>query len=499
MKLDDLIYRDEYKSRSYVGNINIMKISTSAEEIDRETLFVVIKSIKFDVRQIINYVLNLKPAAILCDRDIEISSEDVPILTCENTRTILPYLYSRIYRIDYKKTRFIGITGTNGKTTSATMLEHILKALGKKTGFIGTGRICINGRKINGISYSMTTPDPKYLYSVIREMQNEECEYIVMEVSSHALFFDKVLPIRFDVAAFTNLSDEHLDFHKNTEDYYNAKLKLFSRCDIGIFNLDDEYAKRAYNTSDCKKIGFAIHSPADVYASDIVERGLLGTEYTFIDGKQKTRVALHIGGVYNVYNSLVALSAAESLGIETTVAAKALNSLEYIDGRLEIIRDRITVIIDYAHTEKAYENLLKFLNSTKISRQKLITVFGCGGDRDKTKRAKIASVCERFSDYVIVTTDNSRSESSLDIIRDILQGFSATDKRCVITSREAAIRKAILSANDGDIVAIVGKGHERYSIDRHGVVAFDERSIIKKALAQRGQDNEDSSGYSPHT
>ena len=184
MKLDDLIYRDEYKSHSYVGNINIMKISTSAEEIDRETLFVVIKSIKFDVRQIINYVLNLKPAAILCDDDIEISSEDVPILTCENTRTILPYLYSRIYRIDYKKTRFIGITGTNGKTTSATMLEHILKALGKKTGFIGTGRICINGRKINGISYSMTTPDPKYLYSVIREMQNEECEYIVMEVSS---------------------------------------------------------------------------------------------------------------------------------------------------------------------------------------------------------------------------------------------------------------------------------------------------------------------------
>jgi len=250
--------------------------------------------------------------------------------------------------------------------------------------------------------------------------------------------------------------------------------------------MDDPYSKRAYNDCKCEKRSIGVINPADATAREIVLKGLEGSEYIYRETKRLFKIQLSLGGAYNLYNSMVAICAALELGITPCVAKEALKSLQSIDGRLEIIRSDVTVIIDYAHTEEAFINVLKLLNSTKNNGQKLITVFGCGGERDREKRPKIARAAELLSELVIVTSDNSRKESVDEIIDDILAGFKRTDTRKIITSRKAAIEHAILTADTGDLIAIIGKGHEKYNIDKDGYHDFDERRIIHDALAKRG-------------
>lgn len=488
MKLSSLIFNDEYNSLYNANNIEIENVTTSLQNINSGTLFVFIKSIKFDITKIIQCVLALKPAAVLCEEDLPISEVGIPVLKCKNARRLLAYIYARFYEINFKKLHFVGITGTNGKTTTATMLSHILSHSGKKVGFIGTGKIIINGKLISDFDYSMTTPDPEYLYYAIKEMQLAECEYVIMEVSSHALYFDKTAPILFDIALFTNLSAEHLDFHKSIDEYFEAKMKLFSRTKFGIFNTDDEYSQKAYMQAKCKKSCIGILKDADAMAREVCLSGLSSSEYIYREKSRLFKVNLKLGGAFNVYNSMMATAAALSLGIEPEKIKDAFGTLDFIDGRLEIINDEITVIIDYAHTEEAFRNLLKLVYSNKNIEQKLITVFGCGGERDKTKRPKMAREAEKYSDLVIVTSDNSRQESEIEIIKNILSGFKSTEHRKVITSRKAAIEYAIAFADAGDTVAIIGKGHERYNLDKNGTHRFDERVIIKNALKKRKTD-----------
>ena len=488
MKLDRLILKGEHSSPCDISGIEIKNVTASQIKINSGTLFVFIKSIKFDVRKIINGVLALKPAAILCDEDFPVDDESIPIIKCKNTRKLLPYIYARFYGIDFDRMRFVGITGTNGKTTTATMLTRILSNAGKRVGFIGTGKITVNGKLVTDFDYSMTTPDPEYLYYVIKEMQDAGCEYVIMEVSSHALYFEKTAPILFEVAIFTNLSEEHLDFHKSKDEYFDAKMKLFSRAKLGIFNADDNYSKRAYMQAKCKKICIGILKDADAMAKEVVLSGLSSSEYIYREKSRLFKVNLNLGGAFNVYNSMMATAAALSLGISPNYIKETFEKLDLIDGRLEIIKDEITVIIDYAHTSEAFENLLKLLYSAKSFGQNIITVFGCGGERDKEKRPKMARVAEKYSDLVIVTGDNSREESEIQIIKDILSGFDSTENRKVIASRKAAIEHAIASADKGDIVAIIGKGHERYIIDKNGAHPFDERTVIKEALKKRKRD-----------
>ncbi len=489
MKLCELIFKDEYNSLSDITDIEIKNVTTSLNKINSNTLFIFLKSIKFDIRKIIKCVLELKPKAILCDEDLSIDEGNIPIIKCPNTRAILPYIYARFYKVDFSEFHFVGITGTNGKTTTATMLSHILSYSGKKVGFIGTGKIIINGEIITNFDYSMTTPDPEYLYFILSKMQAAKCEYVVMEVSSHALYFEKTAPIPFEVAVFTNLSCEHLDFHKTIDEYFEAKMKLFSAAKLGIFNADDEYSKKAYTMAKCKKISIGILNEANIMAREVKLSGLYSSEYICREDSRLFKVRLKLGGAFNVYNSMMATAAAINLGISPNHIKEALSHLEFIDGRLEIIKDEITVIIDYAHTEEAFEKILNFIYSNKNMGQKLITVFGCGGERDKSKRPAMARTAEKYSDLVIVTNDNSRAESEIEIIRNILSGFKKTEKRKVITSRKSAIEYAIASANAGDIVAIIGKGHERYSVDRNGIHYFDEREIIRNALKKRKNNN----------
>lgn len=489
MNLYEIIYSNEYKSDTVVKNLEIDNISTSSESIGAKTLFVVIKGINFDANKIIKYVISKSPAAIICNTDLDIESNDIPILKTDNTRSLLPFLYSRFYQIDYSKMKFAAVTGTNGKTTTATMLSHILSSSGRKVGFIGTGKIIIDGKQVNDSEYSMTTPDPSLLYSVIKDMEISGCDTIVMEVSSHALHFDKVLPIPFEIAIFTNLSPEHLDFHKNMDNYYKTKLKLFSQTKKGIFNTDDPYSRKAASEVFCEKNSIGIINSADSFARDVIQNGLSGSEYIFCEPNRLFKVKLCLGGAYNIYNSMLAIKAALELGIKPCDAKKAICNLKSIDGRLETVSKSPTVIIDYAHTEDALLNILKTAYSNKIIGQKITIVFGCGGNRDTQKRPKMAAIAEKYSDFVIVTTDNSRTESETKIIKDILKGFSCPKKHKVISSRKDAIEYAVINADESDIVIVIGKGHERYNIDKNGYHKFDEREIIKNAIDKRKGEN----------
>lgn len=485
MKLEELIYRDEFLSETDISDIEISNVSTNVDEINSATFFVVIRSIKFDINKIISKVVKRHPAAILCEDSIAICSTDIPVLRCKNSRKLLSFIYARFYEIDFTKTKFVAVTGTNGKTTTATMLSHILSSCEKKVGFIGTGKITSAGRLLSGDKYSMTTPDPQYLYEIIKAMQDDGCEFIVMEVSSHALHFDKTAPIPFEASLFTNLSPEHMDFHNSVEEYFNTKMKIFSQTKLGIFNMDDEYSRKAYDSVECKKTSVSLSGKADATATDIKRMGLMGTDFIYRDNGKDLSIRLSLGGDFNVYNAMMAIRASILLGAPKEKIESALSTLTDIDGRLEIIKDEITVIIDYAHTEKAFEKMLEFLFLSKKPEQKLIVVFGCGGERDKFKRPKMGMSAQKYADHAVITTDNPRGESENEIIEDILSGFTKTNKRTVIISRKSAIEHAIMTAENDDIVAVIGKGHERYCYDKNGIHHFDEREIIKQALAKR--------------
>lgn len=486
MHIHEILQGIEYKCDYILDKIDITDITTDKSKINSGTLFVLVKGIKFNTETIIDYIISQHPRAIVCDEDRDIRCE-IPIIKVKDARSALAFMCSNYYRIDYTATRFIGVTGTNGKTTTATMLYEIMKYAGYKSGFIGTGKIEIMGRPLTDKVYSMTTPDPELLYEYISKMQCDGCEVIVMEVSSHALALGKVAPIPFSHSVFTNLSAEHLDFHSDMENYYQSKLSLFRQSSTGIFNADDEYSARAMRecAGICQTACIGILWDADAMARDLIMYDLSGSSYIYREEGLIFKVKLTPPGYYNIYNSLLALKCAISFGIRPYIAKEAINAMDGIDGRLEVINDDITVIIDYAHTENAFENVLKTVNSARITRQKLITVFGCGGDRDRSKRPKMAAIAERMSDLVIVTQDNPRTENEASIIADILEGFSSVEKRKVITSRKNAITSAILNADDGDIVLVLGKGHERYNIDAKGYHDYDERRIIKDALAKR--------------
>ena len=331
--------------------------------------------------------------------------------------------------------------------------------------------------------YSMTTPDPSLLYTSLRKMQDAGCEYAVMEVSSHSLALNKTAPIKFEYAIFNNLSPEHMDFHKDMESYFESKLKLFQSAKRGLFNLDDSYSRRAYESVSCEKSSVGIIHDGDAYITDVSLLGLSGASFYYRQSRLIFGVKSPLLGSFNVYNSLIALRCVIDLGIKPCIAKRGLEEIKSVNGRMEIIRSDITVVIDYAHTPEAFNNCLKTLFKANNKRQKLICVFGCGGDRDKEKRRLMGKSADLYCDAVILTEDNSRTENLHSIISDIAKGICK--EYTFIESRADAIRYALRLANVGDTVAILGKGHEKYIINSSGTNPFDEKKIVKEALLQR--------------
>jgi len=500
MILSELLFGIEYSNKE-VPNIEIETVTAKQNEITNNTLFIFLKGIKFNTLTILSEIVEKKPAVIISDTNLQ-KTADIPIIYVKNARMAYSYIMWNFCKIDGKKTEFYAVTGTNGKTTTATMLFNIFSTAKIKSGFIGTGKIIIGTDVVSEPFYSMTTPDPDVLYPIIKRMQDSGCERIVMEVSSHALSLFKVSPITFECSMFTNLSEEHMDFHSSIEEYFNTKLSLFRQSKCAVFNLDDEYGKKAmiYSNDICETYGVAIRNDADAIAKDITNDAFESVSYIYRERNSIFKINLFTIGEYNVLNSLLAIKCALLSGIDNSIVKESFNYRMIIDGRCEIISREPMVIIDYAHTCAALEKVLKTIKTIKNKEQNIFTVFGCGGERDKTKRPKMAEVSELYSDFSIVTSDNARSENASEIIAEIIKGFKSAEKHAVIENRKAAIEYAISNAQKKDIILIIGKGHERYNIDAEGYHSFDERKIITEAIKEKkAAENENKNRASANT
>lgn len=482
MKISDIIYRDEILICEVDENLEFDSVKFKIEDTSENDILFILSQQSADRLE----AECVHPVAVVCEANI-VLPVFFPAIRVENVREMFAKACFRFEKIDLGRMKIIGITGTNGKSTTTTMIKHILSSVGHKVGFIGTGRIEIDGKIISPENYSMTTPDPPLLYKSIKRMQESDCEYIIMEVSSHALALNKLCPLAFDIAVFTNMSEEHLDFHKNMEEYYAAKYSLLQKAKFAVINVDDKYGRMAYSTYSGRKISAGILWRGEIYASNIKDLGFDGIEYMYHAKRFYYKMRLATPGIYNAYNSMLASAVCIELGIKPCEVKQAMSTFSGVEGRYEVINDKISVIIDYAHTSFAFENILSSLFSIKKHR-KITVVFGCGGNRDKAKRPKMAQIAEKYADRIILTADNSRGETTKDIISDIIQGFDKGSYE-IREDRTDAIRRAIIDAKDGDIVAIIGKGPEKYNIDSRGYHYYNEKEIIMDALKERSGKN----------
>lgn len=401
----------------------------------------------------------------LCERS------GAKLVIVKSTRRAAAFMFSHLSGDPSSRLRLIAVTGTNGKTTVTYMLRAIFSAAGKNVSIIGT------------TTGFMTTPDPEQLYPRLASIADSGGEYVMMEASSHALALEKLAPVIFEAGIFTNLTPEHLDFHITMENYYQAKARLFEQCRAGFFNHDDPSGRRMFASAPCDRWFFGEGEDAelDFAAKNIMNRGVAGLEYNLLSRDLLFRVTTPMTGGFNVSNSLGAASAALSLGISPQAVRDGLRTMRGVPGRLERIycrRDDIAVFIDYAHTPDALDNLLRAVRALMNPRQRLTVLFGCGGDRDRSKRKVMGSIASRLADMVIVTSDNSRSEKPSDIIDEIMRGIDRERPYKVIESRREAIIWAVTEALPGDVIILAGKGHENYEITAEGVKPFSESEIV---------------------
>ncbi len=395
------------------------------------------------------------------------------VILTDDTKEALKYLIKRFYGIP--DIELFGVTGTNGKTTVSHMTAAILQAAGKSSGIIGTNGTFIDGVECQTAQNTPTTPNMPELYKTLSKMQQSGVDACVMEVSSHALAQDRVNGLSFETAIFTNLTQDHLDYHKDMESYFAAKCRLFDISQKGAVNADDEYGRRILSERD-NCVGYGITS-GEVRAGDI-KLHADGAEFDIIFGKTAIRQKINIPGLFSVYNALAAATACYISGIDENSISAGLLSVSGVLGRMEHIDSGgVSVIIDYAHTP---DGLLKVLTGLKtVTSGRVICLFGCGGDRDRTKRAIMGKIATEMADVAIITSDNPRTEPPTEIIIDILSGVKR-DNYIVIENRESAIRAALSIAKQGDTVLLAGKGQERYQIIGKEKRYFDEREIIRR-------------------
>jgi UDP-N-acetylmuramoyl-L-alanyl-D-glutamate--2,6-diaminopimelate ligase len=422
----------------------------------------------------------------------------VPVLKVVDTRRAAALIYHSWYGKPAEKLHVIAVTGTNGKTSVTFMLRAIFEAAMYRTGLIGTVNYYSAGRRILGGTddplANMTTPDPGELYRMLAEMAADGVEYVFMEVTSHALAFGKPDAIHFDAAIFTNLTPDHLDFHGDMEKYYQTKKKLFSMCDKAVINIDDGYGARLAGEVTCPHVTCSAKGiSSDYMATQICQSGVDGNQYRLSSKQKRFTIRTPLPGAFSVINTLEAAACASMLGISPSVIMTALGTMAGVDGRMERVRLGVladySVFIDYAHTPDALENLLRTAKGFAGERERVVLVFGCGGDRDRSKRSVMGEIAGRLADFVIVTSDNSRSEQPMDIICDIQKGLGDSDY-VIIPSRRRAIEFAIREAHAGDIILLAGKGHEEYEIDRSGKHFFSEKQIVAEAAGKYQSERE---------
>ncbi len=475
MKLCELIKNVPVREISAGEDIEITGITNDSRAVKRGDVFIAVKGFQSDGHKYIPSAVKQGAALVVC-QDVP-ENADCPWVAVEDSRTAEALLAANFYGNPCEKLTMIGVTGTNGKTTVTTLTRQVIeKATGEKCGLIGTN-INIVGEKI--IEAERTTPDAIELQKLLNEMVEAGCKYAVMEVSSHALSLGRVEGITYEVGAFTNLTEDHLDFHETMDKYAEAKALLFGKCRKGVVNADDHYAKMMTDRAKCPVITFSAEGKnANVKAKNI-ELHANRVEFTAVIEGKSVKVLLHIPGKFSVYNALTVLSIAYCLGIEPARTAEILKTLGGVKGRAEIVPTDTdyTVLIDYAHSPDAMENILQTVRG--IAKGRVVILFGCGGDREKTKRPIMGSIAVKLADYVYITSDNPRTEVPGDIIKDILRGVEGTSTPYeVIENRREAIYTALRQSRKDDILILAGKGHEDYQIIGTEKYHFDEREVV---------------------
>jgi UDP-N-acetylmuramoyl-L-alanyl-D-glutamate--2,6-diaminopimelate ligase len=484
MRLRQLIkVLDNSKPYPDISDFQVKGISCSSQSILPGFVFVAIKGNRDDGHKFIQEAIKRGARAVLTQGHYPVLKlkGDISFIEVPDTRKALASLASEFYGRPSEKIKVTGITGTNGKTTVSYLIEAVLKEAHFNPAVIGT----VNYRfKDKVFTAKNTTPGPLEIQSMLEQMWKEGVEYAIIEVSSHALDQQRIAKIDFHSAIFTNLTQDHLDYHLTLENYFKAKSKLFKNLKSSSFcviNNDDSYGQRLKKLTNAKIITYGITDDADVIARHI-KLSVYQTEFEVQTRKGKIDIKTHLIGRHNVYNILACIAWAIKEGLKLEVIKSAVQKFSLVPGRLERIDSRgdIAVFVDYAHTEDALKNVIMSLR--QVSRAKIIVVFGCGGERDRSKRPKMGRVVTALADYAIITNDNPRSEDPRAIISAIQSGISKTNYR-VILNRKKAIACALSIAKSSDVVLIAGKGHEDYQILKNKTIRFDDREVARECLA----------------
>ena len=480
MKLKDLLEGLEILAVNTDLEQEIPAVTYDSRKVTPGSLFVAITGFATDGNLYIPMALEKGAVAVVTAKQ---PGEDTPYVLVPNDRLALALIGANFYGHPGDAMKMIGVTGTNGKTSSTLLLKHVLEQTqGAKVGLMGTMENMIGDLRV---PTERTTPESLDLQALLAQMRDAGCTHAIMEVSSHAIALERVGGLHYTVGAFTNLTEDHLDFHKTMEDYCDTKAILFSRCERAVANKDDEWFSRMCRKSACPVLTTSVKAEAGLYA-DNVELLSDGVRFTAISGRQKVTVRLAIPGKFTVYNALTVLGMAMQLDVTLEAAAKALSTAKGVKGRVEVVPTPgkpYTVLIDYAHTPDGLENVLSSVKGYCSGR--LIAVFGCGGDRDPVKRPIMGRIGVEIADHSIITSDNPRTEEPAAIIRDIVAGIPAGKKNYeVIENRIEAIHHAMDIAEKHDIIVLAGKGHETYQ-EIHGVKHhLDEREVVAARLEE---------------
>ena len=481
--LKDILYKVGIEAVHGATDITISKIEFDSRKIELNDVFVAIKGTLSDGHHFIDKALNLGAIAVVCEEFPDVIVNGVTYIKVKDTNEALAFLAANYYENPSENIRLIGVTGTNGKTTIASLLYQLFKKAGYKVGLLSTVKILVDETEYKA---THTTPDSLTLNFYLDQMIQEGCEFCFMEVSSHGIHQKRTEALHFTGGVFTNLSHDHLDYHKTFAEYRDVKKLFFDnlpKAAFAITNVDDKNGAVMLQNTKAKKLTYALKSYAD-YKAQILENQLSGLLLKINDNE----VWVKLIGSFNAYNLLAIYGVAVELGIENVEALRLLSELESVSGRFQFIvsEANITAIVDYAHTPDALENVLKTIEDIRTKNEQLITVVGCGGDRDKTKRPIMAHIASSLSDKAIFTSDNPRTENPETIIDQMEQGVEPQNfkKTMAILDRKQAIKTACQFANPNDIILIAGKGHETYQ-EINGVRHdFDDLKMVTELLQQ---------------
>ena len=486
MKLDELIEYLDYKDLINFKNIDITGISYNSKTTKKGDIFICLIGEHTDGHEFAKMAIDNGAAALLVERKVE--GTKIPQVVVSSTRHKIADIADRFYSSPSKGINLIGITGTNGKTTVTHLIQKIFEENEQKCALIGTlgYKLSSNGEYRDA---KHTTPQAPELQATLRMIKDvEKIDNVVMEVSSHALEQNRVGGCRFNGAVLTNLTQDHLDYHITMDNYFDAKALLFKGLkegDFAVINADDAYAERFLSVvpEGVRKFTYGVKNNANVQAKDI-NFSLNGAEFTLTENGKEHRVNLHMNGMFSVYNVLAAVTAALAMGIEIEVSLKALQNVKGVAGRFEAVVKKPLVIVDYAHTPDGLENVLKSAREITPADGKLICLFGCGGDRDATKRPKMGAIAEKLADKIVITSDNPRSEDPQVIITDIIAGLKSVNTENVIVEPDRGTAIGLLKtiANNNDVVIIAGKGHEDYQILKDKTIHCDDREEARKVF-----------------